>query len=68
MGITTLDKSIALPRTKPFLPDLVFFEPKSLEYELGDKLYRKFKEMDIPIKRLNISRRRRRKWSITSRN
>lgn len=50
MPLTTVEKKLALPRSKPFMPDFVFFEPKSLDYELGDKLYKKFKEMDIPIK------------------
>lgn len=44
------ENRVALPRTKPFMPDLVFFEPKALEYELGDKLYRKCKDMEIPIR------------------
>jgi spore photoproduct lyase len=37
-------------RVKPFVPDLVFFEPKSLEYPMGEELYEKFKQMGIPIK------------------
>ncbi|BCJ86514.1 spore photoproduct lyase [Effusibacillus dendaii] len=44
------EKPLALPKTKPFMPDLVFFEPKALDYEMGDRLYRQFKEMGTPIK------------------
>lgn len=49
MTTQTKEKKIALPRTKPFMPDFAFFEPKALEYELGDRLYKMFREMDIPI-------------------
>jgi spore photoproduct lyase len=33
-----------------FEPDLVFFEPKALEYPVGDALYKRFKDSDIEIK------------------
>jgi spore photoproduct lyase len=42
---------------KPFIPDLVFFEPKSLEYPLGEELYEKFKHMGIPIKQTSSHNR-----------
>ncbi|MDQ0090395.1 spore photoproduct lyase [Paenibacillus anaericanus] len=35
---------------KRFDPDLVFFEPQSLDYPLGDQLYKYFEQSDIPIK------------------
>lgn len=35
---------------KPFVPQLVYFEPRSLEYPLGKKLYEKFSNMDIEIR------------------
>lgn len=35
---------------KPFTPKLVYFEPKALEYPLGQELYEKFKNMDIEIR------------------
>ncbi|RUT41371.1 spore photoproduct lyase [Paenibacillus anaericanus] len=35
---------------KRFDPDLVFFEPQSLDYPLGDKLYKYFEQSGIPIK------------------
>jgi len=34
---------------KPFEPDYVFFEPRALEYPLGQQLYDRFKQTDIPI-------------------
>lgn len=49
MAVTT-ERPVALRKTKPFMPDLVFFEPKALEYEMGERLHKQFKEMDIPIK------------------
>jgi spore photoproduct lyase len=33
-----------------FNPDLVFFEPRALEYPLGQKLFTTFKRMGVPIK------------------
>ncbi|MEK4510520.1 spore photoproduct lyase [Paenibacillus sp. FSL K6-2524] len=35
---------------KRFDPDLVFFEPQSLDYPLGDKLFKYFEQSGIPIK------------------
>jgi spore photoproduct lyase len=32
-----------------FVPHRVFFEPQALEYPLGQKLFERFKEMNIPI-------------------
>jgi len=34
---------------KAFEPDYVFFEPRALDYPLGQTLYNRFKQMDIPI-------------------
>ncbi|WP_018131066.1 spore photoproduct lyase [Effusibacillus pohliae] len=50
MTVPVRGKAVVLPRSKPFMPDFVFFEPKALDYELGDTLYRKFRDMEIPIK------------------
>jgi len=36
--------------TKPFVPDLVFFEPGALDYPLGQELLNRFKRDGIPIK------------------
>ncbi|PTX62534.1 spore photoproduct lyase [Melghirimyces profundicolus] len=36
---------------KPFQPDLIFFEPDALQYPLGQELYDRFKETDIPIRK-----------------
>ncbi|MGZ4107674.1 MAG: spore photoproduct lyase [Tumebacillaceae bacterium] len=33
-----------------FDPDLVFFEPKALDYPVGDALYRRYKQLGVPIK------------------
>ncbi|TCP55384.1 spore photoproduct lyase [Tumebacillus sp. BK434] len=33
-----------------FEPDLVFFEPKALDYPVGDRLYRRLKDSGVPIK------------------
>jgi spore photoproduct lyase len=33
-----------------FEPDLVFFEPKALEYPVGDALYKRFKDNGMEIK------------------
>src|SRR3954451_23461939 len=30
---------------RPFIPQLVYFEPRALEYPLGQELYEKFKAM-----------------------
>ena len=35
---------------KPFMPQLVYFEPRALEYPLGQKLYQKFKKMNLEIR------------------
>ncbi|MBD1371773.1 spore photoproduct lyase [Hazenella sp. IB182357] len=35
---------------KPFQPDLVFFEPDSLNYPLGKKLYQQFKEQRVEVR------------------
>ncbi|MFC4404758.1 spore photoproduct lyase [Gracilibacillus xinjiangensis] len=35
---------------KPFTPQLVYFEPKALDYPLGEKLMKKFKNMDMEIR------------------
>ncbi|MFT4414174.1 spore photoproduct lyase [Fredinandcohnia humi] len=35
---------------KPFTPQLVYFEPKALEYPLGKELYEKFQNMGLEIK------------------
>ncbi|MBA4495162.1 spore photoproduct lyase [Paenactinomyces guangxiensis] len=35
---------------KPFIPQLVYFEPKALEYPLGRELYQKFKKMNLEIR------------------
>ncbi|TDL32731.1 spore photoproduct lyase [Jeotgalibacillus sp. S-D1] len=35
---------------KPFVPQLVYVEPRALEYPLGKELYEKFKKMGIEIK------------------
>ncbi|KEO81265.1 spore photoproduct lyase [Tumebacillus flagellatus] len=32
-----------------FEPDFIYFEPKALDYEVGDRLYRMFKEQGKPI-------------------
>ncbi|WP_240666666.1 spore photoproduct lyase [Longirhabdus pacifica] len=37
-------------QTKPFLPDLVYFEPKSLEYPKGNKIYEWAEKNNIPIR------------------
>ncbi|WP_019119805.1 spore photoproduct lyase [Brevibacillus massiliensis] len=37
-------------QTKQFVPDLVFFEPRALEYPLGEELFRRYKREGIPIK------------------
>lgn len=35
---------------KPFVPQLVYFEPRALEYPLGKTLYNKFSDMDVEIR------------------
>ncbi|MBS4223585.1 spore photoproduct lyase [Lederbergia citrea] len=35
---------------KPFMPQLVYFEPKALDYPLGQELYKKFQAKDIEIR------------------
>ena len=35
---------------KPFTPQLVYFEPKALEYPLGQELKEKFEKMDVEIR------------------
>jgi spore photoproduct lyase len=35
---------------KPFMPQLIYFEPKALEYPLGKKLKEKFEKTDIEIR------------------
>lgn len=35
---------------KPFMPHLVYFEPRALEYPLGKRLYEKFKKLKIEIR------------------
>lgn len=35
---------------KPFQPDLIYFEPRALEYPLGKEIYQKFQHSEIPIK------------------
>ena len=37
-------------RMKPFMPKLVYFEPKALEYPLGKELYEKFTKMGLEIR------------------
>lgn len=46
--LLTIDKK--KHTTTLFQPDLVFFEPKSLEYPLGKKLWEQFKGSGIPVK------------------
>ncbi|SFS34105.1 spore photoproduct lyase [Marininema halotolerans] len=36
---------------KPFEPDLLFFEPRALEYPLGQEIYQRYKDSGIPISR-----------------
>ena len=36
--------------SNPFIPKLVYFEPKSLDYPLGKELYKKFEKMGIEIR------------------
>lgn len=36
---------------EPFQPKLVYFEPRALKYPLGKKLYDKFKNMDVEIRK-----------------
>ncbi|WP_182200655.1 spore photoproduct lyase [Paraliobacillus salinarum] len=35
---------------KPFVPQLVYFEPKAMDYPLGKTLYKKFSNMDVEIR------------------
>ena len=35
---------------KPFMPKLVYFEPKALDYPLGKELFEKFSKMDVEIR------------------
>lgn len=35
---------------QPFMPQLVYFEPRALEYPLGKELYQKFKKMNLEIR------------------
>lgn len=35
---------------EPFFPQLVYFEPRALEYPLGQELYERFKKMDLEIR------------------
>jgi spore photoproduct lyase len=35
---------------KPFVPQLVYFEPRALEYDLGNELFDKFRNMGIEIR------------------
>ncbi|WP_173918102.1 spore photoproduct lyase [Halobacillus sp. Marseille-Q1614] len=35
---------------KPFVPQLVYIEPRALEYPLGQRLKKKFEDMDIEIR------------------
>jgi spore photoproduct lyase len=48
-----LTTSITLPKpattTKPFEPDVVFFEPNALHYPLGEMLWKRFNDMGTPI-------------------
>jgi len=34
----------------PFIPKLVYFEPKALDYPLGRELQEKFANMDVEIR------------------
>lgn len=48
--------TIILPKEKPqsttplFQPDVIFFEPKALDYPLGKELWERYKNTDIPIR------------------
>jgi spore photoproduct lyase len=35
---------------KPFMPQLVYFEPRALEYPLGKELFEKFSNMEVEIR------------------
>ena len=35
---------------KPFLPQLVYFEPKALDYPLGIELKKKFEQLGVEIR------------------
>lgn len=37
-------------KMEPFLPQLVYYEPRALEYELGRTLVEKFKHMDVELR------------------
>ncbi len=50
MNTTTLQLKAETEKSmKPFEPDFVFFEPRALDYSLGEKLYKRFKELQVPI-------------------
>jgi spore photoproduct lyase len=42
---------------KPFMPKRVYFEPSSLDYDLGRRLYHYFTEKNIPIIKMTSSNR-----------
>jgi spore photoproduct lyase len=44
------DKGEGGKRMNLFQPDLVFFEPRALEYPLGRKLYKQYSKSRIPVK------------------
>lgn len=36
---------------KPFMPKIVYFEPRALEYPLGQQLYQKFRKLPVEIRK-----------------
>ncbi|WP_051331177.1 spore photoproduct lyase [Aneurinibacillus terranovensis] len=47
--LTTTEKPVK-QLSKPFEPDLVFFEPGALDYPLGKRLMKRFEMLGIPIR------------------
>jgi spore photoproduct lyase len=41
---------VTYPKTRQFIPDLVYFEPGALEYEKGKKIYRWAEQLALPIR------------------
>lgn len=47
--MTTLERR-SPPKTKPFLPELVYFEPAALDYPMGKRIYAWAEEQGVPIR------------------
>ena len=50
MTTTTPSPPKNVRETKPFIPDLVYFEPQALEYDKGKKILKWAESLDIPVR------------------